>query len=150
MRLLAYLAPALLLTGCPSAAPPPEAPTVPLPPAAPSPEPSASAPAPKPAPPPAPKPARPTALPGTTIRFTGGDGSSIKDAIVIEGAKGEIDGVPSEYQYLEMLIGPRRGNWKMIRQSLLNENGKKYDLLEIDHQGKTESYYFDITGYFGK
>jgi len=153
MRLLAYLAPAIFLTSCSWAAPPPEVPTVPVPPAAPAPapEPSAPAPAPPPARPPAkPISGRPTGIPGTAIRFTGGDGSSIKEAIVIEGVKGEIDGVPAEYQYLEMLLGPRKTGWRMIRQSLLSENGKKFDALEIDHQGKTEAYYFDITGYFGK
>jgi hypothetical protein len=57
--------------------------------------------------------------------------------------------VRSEYQYLEMLLGPR-GTWKRTKQSLVHENGRRYDVLEIEHQGKALTLYFDITGYFGK
>ncbi|MFT3772924.1 MAG: hypothetical protein QM820_46660 [Minicystis sp.] len=144
------LALAASLSACAEAPPPP--PTIPVSPAMPPPSPEAAPGPPAPKPPPPPKPAasaRPTAVPGTSIRFTGGDGSSLEEAIVIEGAKGEIDGVRSEYQYLEMLLGPR-GNWTRTKQSLVDKNGHKYDLLEVDHQGKQEKYWFDITLYFGK
>jgi hypothetical protein len=152
MRLswLAACAFAIVLSGCP-APPEPAVPTVPLPPAVPGQE---AQPLPRPpAAPPAPKAnagRAPTGVPGTSIRFTGGDGSSIAKAIVIEGAKGEMDGVASEYQYLDALLGPRNVVWKMVMQSLLNENGKSYDSLQIERNGKTEVYYFDISGYFGK
>jgi hypothetical protein len=141
----------LALAACAASEPPP--PTVPVAPAPPAP-PVADAPPPAaPKPPPAPKqakPSRPTEVPGTSIRFTGGDGSSLESAIVIEGAKGEMDGVRSEYQYLEMLLGQPKVAWTMVQQALLQKDGKKYDRLDVDHGGKKESYYFDITGYFGK
>jgi hypothetical protein len=93
---------------------------------------------------------RPTRLDGTSIRFEGGDGSSMPRAIVILGAKGERDGVDSEYQYLEMMYGPRGDTWNLVQQSLLDENGKKYDRLDIKRAGGQEAVYFDITDYFGK
>ena len=93
---------------------------------------------------------RPTALPGSPIRFEGGDGSSKEAAIVILGALGESDGVESEYRYLDMLHGPRPGGWNMLTQSLLGDQGKNYDALEIERSGKRETVYFDITAYFGK
>src|SRR5271168_4275084 len=102
MRLLTCLSLSALLSACASATPPPEVPTVPLPPVAPSP---AAPPLPPRASAPKSEPARPQGVPGTSIRFTGGAGSSLKDAIVIEGAQGEVDGVRSEYQYLDMLLG---------------------------------------------
>jgi hypothetical protein len=140
------------LAGCP-APPEPAAPTVALPPPPPA---AANAPVPAPPPPAAPQPKpdagppRPAGVPGTAIRFTGGDGSSKASAIVIEGAQGERDGVHSEYQYLDMLLGPQGAAWQMVQQSLFEDKGRSYDLLEIRHNGKAESYWFDITGYFGK
>ncbi len=93
---------------------------------------------------------RPTTLPGTTIRFEGGDGSSQASAILILGAKGERDGVDSEYQYLDLLYGPRPAGWTMVKQSLLEDADRSYDALEIERAGKSRTVYFDITDYFGK
>ena len=112
----------------------------------------------------APPPGRPTTLPGSSlaqglrprtpgsglIHFGGGDGSSMEKAIVILGAQGERDGVAAEYSYIEQLYGPRGAAWQTNSQSLLEKNGHSYDELEVDHGGKTESFYFDITDYFGK
>jgi hypothetical protein len=93
---------------------------------------------------------RPTSLPGSPIRFGGGDGSSKEAAIVILGALGESDGVESEYRYLDLLYGPRPGGWMMVRQSLTEEKGKSYDALEIEQGMNSKTVYFDITAYFGK
>jgi hypothetical protein len=153
-RRLATFASSVLLFAC-GAAPPQTAPpevTVPPPPAA-----SAVASGPPSAPrPPDARPADPgpgpkvTALPGSTIRFEGGDGSSKERAIRVMGAKGESDGVAAEYQYLELAYG--KGAWKPRGQSLLELDGKKIDQLDLDRVGGSGSMtlYFDITDYFGK
>jgi hypothetical protein len=74
----------------------------------------------------------------------------MEKAIVILGAQGERDGVAAEYGYIEQLYGPRGAAWQMNQQSLLEKNGHSFDELEIDHAGKSESFFFDITDYFGK
>jgi len=91
-------------------------------------------------------------LPGSAIRFTGGDGSSQQAAIKVVGAKGESDGVAAEYRYLDLVYGPRdRGAWQSLGQSLLEDHGRQLDALEIKRaDGRTETVYFDITDYFGK
>ena len=38
----------------------------------------------------------------------------------------------------------------MLQQSLLGDQGKSFDALEIKRGGQTEKIYFDITDYFGK
>jgi hypothetical protein len=136
------------LFACGGAAPPPSAPMVPI--TAP-----ASAPTPAPASAPASAPLSlshpgPKELPGTAIRFAGGDGSSLEKAILIHGAHGEVDGAASEYQYIALLYGPQGQHWRTKQQSLLNDKGRQFDELEIDHDGKAESFFFDITEYFGK
>ncbi len=104
----------------------------------------------KPAAPPSASGERPTAIPGSSIRFTGGDGSSRASAIVIEGAKGETDGTEAEYWYLEKVWGPRGQRWTLQQQSLLGDQGRHFDALEIVRDGKTETIYFDISAHFGK
>ena len=149
MRPLRALVAAVLAASLSACAepPPPVVPIAPVAPATPALEPVAPSTPTLPQPPTG--PARPTGIPGTSIRFTGGDRSTVDQAIVIEGAQGEIDGVRSEYQYLELLLGPRR-TWKRTKQSLIKENGRAYDLLEVEHQGVSKRFYFDISAYFGK
>jgi hypothetical protein len=93
---------------------------------------------------------RPTELQGTNIKFTGGDGLSIEDAIVIEGAANESEGVGAEYAYLSLVFGPQGSGWNLVSQSLLEDKGRAYDAMEIETRGATETYYFDITSFFGK
>lgn len=94
---------------------------------------------------------RPTSLPGTSIRFEGGDGSNIQQAIVIRGAKGEGDGVAAEYKYLEMLYGPKGQGHNVRGQALLENGARSFDKLDVDlKDGRSISVYFDITDYFGK
>ena len=89
-------------------------------------------------------------LSGTSICFGGGEGTSMQDAIVIQGAHGESDGVAAEYTYLEGLYGPRGQGYLVHGQSLLEDGGKSFDRLDIEVKGQPKSYFFDITDYFGK
>jgi len=94
---------------------------------------------------------RPTSIPGTSIRFEGGDGSNIKQAIVIKGAKGESDGVAAEYKYLEMLYGPKGQGHNVRGQALMENGARSFDKLDVDlKDGRSISVFFDITDYFGK
>jgi hypothetical protein len=147
------------VAACGGETPAPQAPAQPTAVAASTPAPasaSASAPASTPAPAPTPPPAPlldhpgPKALPGSAITFGGGDGSSIEKAILIHGAHGEVDGTASEYLYIALLYGPQGKSWTTKQQALLNDKGRNFDELDIVHDGKAESFFFDITEYFGK
>jgi hypothetical protein len=155
------------VAACGGETPAPQAPTqsaaVPATPPTPTPAPApAPAPAPTPTPTPAPAPAPaptptptpdhpgPKALPGSGITYGGGDGSSVVKAILIHGARGEMDGTASEYQYIALLYGPQGQHWTTKQQALLNDKGRNFDELDIVHDGKAESFFFDISEYFGK
>jgi hypothetical protein len=98
-----------------------------------------------------PKPTCKERLEGTSICFAGGTGTSMKDAIVILGAKGEADGVAAEYKYLEKLYGPKGVGHTVEDQSLMEDGGRSYDRLGVHlKDGRTLDVYFDITDYFGK
>jgi len=94
---------------------------------------------------------RPASIPGTNITFAGGDGTDAKNAIVIHGAKGEMDGVAAEYKYLEMLHGQRGVDFNVGSQALLEDGGRSFDKLDVTlKDGTNLAVFFDITEYFGK
>jgi hypothetical protein len=67
-------------------------------------------------------------------------------AVVIRDAKNSMDGIRAEGRWLAQHYP---GSTKKS-QALLMNNGKKYDLIEIEtSEGKRVSVYFDITSFFG-
>lgn len=67
-------------------------------------------------------------------------------ALKVIGAKGEIDGVASEYQWLKA----NRPGWRSANQSVMHRKGRSYDILTIGKDGKHQTICFDITDFFGK
>jgi hypothetical protein len=94
-----------------------------------------------------------TLLPATLavageISYAGGDGSSVERAIVIEGASGEGEGVAAEYAWLRQRLpaGSRTDG-----QALLTRGQRAYDNINVMlPDGRRQSYYFDITEFFGR
>ena len=79
------------------------------------------------------------------ITYAGGDGSTEAKAVLIQGADSDSAATHSEYVYL----AEHFPKYKMIMQSLLNDNKKYYDRLDFaDADGKKHSIYFDITASF--
>ena len=79
------------------------------------------------------------------ITFSGGDGSTAANAIIIEGAAGSSDGVASEYDW----IARNRPGAEVLGQALVQDGDRIYDLLTLRVDGREEDLYFDITGFFG-
>lgn len=74
------------------------------------------------------------------------EGSCFENAIVIE-ATNETDGVRAEYVWL----AKHYPGYKTNKQSLLQNDGKYYDLLNITTaSGEQKEFYFDINSFFGK
>jgi len=64
----------------------------------------------------------------------------------IVGARGEMDGVASEYAW----IRAERPGWKPKSQALIGDERRQYDLLTIQKGRKKQVICFDITSFFGK
>ncbi len=78
------------------------------------------------------------------------DGTSMERAVVIV-APDEMTGIRAEYDWLSQRLGVRNRDWKMEQQSLLSATGREYDRLDVRlADGTRRSYFFDITGFFGK
>lgn len=80
------------------------------------------------------------------VKILGGNGTCFDDAIIITDCS-NIEGVDQEYIELRK----RFGHYKLIRQTLIENNGKFYDILEIElENGVKSEIYFEITNFFGK
>lgn len=86
------------------------------------------------------------------VKYLGGDGSTKENAIVIQNAKNEYNGVSAEMQYISRKNGERNKAWSKVSQTLLTDRDKYYDLIEIViiKSGEKKSYYFDITEFYGR
>ncbi|HNB28755.1 MAG TPA: hypothetical protein PLR41_17430 [Alphaproteobacteria bacterium] len=73
-------------------------------------------------------------------------GSSFATAIVLEDAHTEFDGVAAEHRWVKKNMP----GWRWGTQSLINHDGRVYDLIELSKDGVTRNLYFDITDWFGK
>jgi hypothetical protein len=95
---------------------------------------------------------------GVTLPIRGGMGDRMENAVIIERTFPFNDYVSIEHEVINFIIkGRELHSWKKIKQQLLFEKGKTYDMLEVNvlsnQEGKlfqhTENYYFDITECFG-
>ena len=93
------------------------------------------------------------------IFLSGGDGLSMKNAIVIH-AKSEFLGIGAEYAYLHKKHGERDTDWELEHQRLLRKGilqppllfrTRYYDEISIKTKdGERIIYYFDISHFYRK
>ena len=84
------------------------------------------------------------------MRYLGGDGSTIENAIIIN-AQSTIDGVVAEYQYISNKHGERNSDWKLKYQFLIKKNDRHFDAIVVKlKNGQELTYYFDISMFIGK
>jgi len=77
------------------------------------------------------------------------NGGSINEAIIISNASNPIEGVQKEYEYIESKYGICGENWDMKMQSLVHEEDKYYDKMDLEFKdGTTKTIYFDITKFY--
>jgi hypothetical protein len=88
------------------------------------------------------------------IRFEGGNGLTIEEAIKIKGARNTDEGIAAENIWIMEKHGNRGTEWNKLAQSLDMSDDERYqfDIIEIEliSTGEKISYYFDITSFFGK
>jgi hypothetical protein len=74
-----------------------------------------------------------------------------EEAVIILGAKNEMEGVDAEYSWIEEKFGKQNINWEMNDQQFIDEGEKQFDVLRIKFRdGKIEEFWFDITNFYGK
>jgi hypothetical protein len=79
--------------------------------------------------------------------FSGGDGLSIKQAVIITETANEKTGVGAEYVWLH----EHYPGYRLRFQGLRLDGGRSYDEMKITTaDGKSRTIFFDITSFFGK
>ena len=86
------------------------------------------------------------------IKFSGGNGGSIEDAVIIVGAKDTSEGIRAEKRYIsKALFRIENVEWELLDQQLIEKDGCYFDRLAIIVDNHKEKYfYFDISDFFGK
>ena len=85
------------------------------------------------------------------ITYGGGNGLETKEAIIIIGAKDELEGIEAEYVWLEKKFGEQDVKWELLDQESIDEGDKKYDILKIKFpDGEERTIWFDITDFYGR
>ena len=94
-------------------------------------------------------PAKESQSPGQpTVKATisGGDGSSIENAVIIK-APDNFIGVRVEYAWIKKNCP----GWQLERQSAFKSGNKIYDKMDFrTPDGRQKIIYFDITDFYGK
>ena len=92
-----------------------------------------------------PAPEHPAQFLPTSI-YSGGDGSSVEDAVAVM-ANSEDEGVDRENQW----IFARYGEFKKTGVGLATVGPRKYDVIRVELADHSEKeIFFDITSFFGK
>ena len=85
------------------------------------------------------------------ITYQGGSGLETKDAIIIKGAKDELEGIEGEYIWLEEKFGEQDVLWELVDQEFIDAGDIKYDILKIKFpNGEVKEIWFDITDFYGR
>lgn len=81
------------------------------------------------------------------IRFTGGDGSSCRRAVVIAGAGHETEGVRAERWW----VFTKQAGSRIVSHDLSQKDGRQFETIRIlTAEGSSKTICFDITSFFGK
>ena len=81
------------------------------------------------------------------LTYSGGDGSSIEQAVVIRGVRNTEAGLAAETAWMRQ----RYPGANKTMQELADVGRKNYDVIGFTTaEGQTKSVYFDITDFFGK
>jgi hypothetical protein len=101
-----------------------------------------------PVPPSAPDPPAPPAIARATfgtVHFEGGGGETVETAVVIRGAPSQSVGVKAEFDYLAQRFGRAGTDWTLVKQSLVEPEGRPYDAMCIRlADGSLKMVFFDI------
>jgi hypothetical protein len=84
---------------------------------------------------------------GAKVKYEGGAGESREEAVIISGAADLKEGVRAEYDFISEKYGKKDKDWRVRSQTQIREEGRIYDMIEMEIIATQEShyYYFDIS-----
>lgn len=87
-----------------------------------------------------------------TFSFSENEGSSFHDAIIVSGVKTQRQGIEAEHQFISKLHGQRGEDWFLVGQTIIHEQNKIVDVVEIQISNSPDRkiFYFDATSFLMK
>jgi hypothetical protein len=83
-------------------------------------------------------------------KLEGGPGDSKETAVKVDAAN-ETEGIALEYGYVAYTLGRQGPEWTRNKQGLSMDKGRQFDMIDVNLTGGgTRTFYFDITGFYGK
>lgn len=80
--------------------------------------------------------------------ISSGDGESVETAFVFDSDYTEDEAIALEYEALSALYGYEERDF--VKQKLLMQDDRFYDVITFNTNGSPLTVYFDITRHFGK
>src|SRR5262245_19560383 len=85
------------------------------------------------------------------ITYSGGDGETMEEAVIIQGANNDLVGTLAEFQWLAEEFGQKDVDWRLETHSHGRMNEKEIDTIVLRlASGTRKTIYFDVTESFGK
>jgi hypothetical protein len=84
--------------------------------------------------------------------FSENEGSSFHDAVIVSGVKNQREGMAAEHQFISKLHGQRGEDWFLVGQTIIHEQNKIVDVIEIQINNSPDRkiFYFDATSFLMK
>jgi hypothetical protein len=89
---------------------------------------------------------------GTTrgVSFEGGGGDTVESAIVVRGARHDLEGTYAEFAWLAHEYGQKDEHWKLVSRSHGRHGSREIDTFHIElSDGTALTVFFDCTESFG-
>ncbi|MCX7726087.1 MAG: hypothetical protein N2053_04485 [Chitinispirillaceae bacterium] len=87
--------------------------------------------------------------PSPSVVYSGGNGESFQEAVIITGVKSKGELINAEYEFISKKYGTRGKGWLLVGQTLIQEKNRVFDVIEILVYGLNgeKILYFDVTDF---
>ncbi|MCX7725845.1 MAG: hypothetical protein N2053_03235 [Chitinispirillaceae bacterium] len=80
-----------------------------------------------------------------------GKGASFHEPVVVKGVNSHKEGIAAEYRYISDIHGKRGEDWFLVGQTLIKQENKVVDVVEIQlNTNERKIIFFDATDFINK
>lgn len=85
------------------------------------------------------------------FRYEGGDGSTVESAVIVRGARSDLEGTAATFLWMRQNVGTKDDAWRLVTHATRREGLREIDTFDVIlRDGTQRSIHFDVTESFGK